>query len=181
MKTNLLMIVSAFALTACGGGGGSGGSSPLASTATAPGPSSGTPLTTLTAPVRPVAHSDAEIAQLLFTDSERTPGGFYTEETPPAVAHVSTVHLKNSDVAATVAPASACSAARMSTVQPLISAPRKVRVACSSSGRWSRASSVSWSSTCGNPPRTTTLAMPYWRAAMRVPAPPSLTISSWPH
>jgi hypothetical protein len=45
-----------------------------------------------------VQQSDGEIAQLLYTDSSRTPPGFYSEP-PPAMSYTATFHIKNSDLA----------------------------------------------------------------------------------
>jgi hypothetical protein len=64
----------------CACGGGSPGSDP--------GPQS----------ARPVTQSDLEIAQLLYTDSARTPPGFYSEPAP-ATGYTATFHIKNSDLA----------------------------------------------------------------------------------
>lgn len=52
------------------------------------------------APPRAVAQSDLEIAALLYSDSARTPPGFYADPAPPSAAYVATFHLKNTDLAA---------------------------------------------------------------------------------
>lgn len=72
----------AIALGACGGGG-STQSQPIATE-------------------RAVAQSDAEIAGLLYSDSQRTPPGFHTEPAPPA-GYTATFHIKNSDLQAMLA------------------------------------------------------------------------------
>ena len=46
---------------------------------------------------RAVQQSDVEIARLLYTDSARTPPGFYTEP-PSATSYAATFHIKNSDL-----------------------------------------------------------------------------------
>lgn len=71
------------ALSACGGGG---------STA----PSTSPALST----TRPVEQSDLQIAQLLYSDSQRTPAAFYKETPPAYVGYVSTAHVKNTDLSA---------------------------------------------------------------------------------
>lgn len=66
-------------LCACGGGGSPGsGQEPQSA--------------------RPVTQSDLEIAQLLYTDSARTPPGFYSEPAP-TTAYSTTFHIKNADLA----------------------------------------------------------------------------------
>jgi len=83
----------AAAVTACGGGGGSGGTAaPVAAPATAP-----------AAAPRPVAKTDLEIAQLVYTDRERTPAGFQRDPPLPWNGQVATFHLKNADLAALTA------------------------------------------------------------------------------
>jgi hypothetical protein len=52
---------------------------------------------------RSVPQSDTEIADLLYTDRERTPPGFYTEA-PPASSYTATFHIRNSDIAALASP-----------------------------------------------------------------------------
>lgn len=80
-------------LGACGGGGGGDNASgPNASGASAAQVSSSAS--------RPVAQSDAEIAALIYSDTQRTPTGFYSESAPAFNGYVSTSHLKNTDVAA---------------------------------------------------------------------------------
>lgn len=77
-------------LVASCGGGGSGGSSP---------PVAAPPSPPVAAP-RPVAKTDLEIAQSVFTDSERTPPGFQLDPPPDWDGQVATFHLKNVDLAA---------------------------------------------------------------------------------
>lgn len=79
-------------LAACGGGSGgnaSDGSPPPAQS-------------------RAVPQSDAEIAALLYSDSARTPPGFYVDSPPPTSGYVTTSHLKNTDLAAAPAQYELC-------------------------------------------------------------------------
>jgi len=71
-----------------GGGGGGGGAAP-------------TP--TAIAPPRPVEQSDLQIAQSVYGSGPRTPAGFYSDPQPSGYSYVSTLHLKNANVDATVA------------------------------------------------------------------------------
>lgn len=73
----------ALLIAACGGGGGSD------SAAGSPPPVS----------ARAVSQSDAEIAALLYSDSARTPPGFYADSAAPVAGYVTTAHLKNTDLA----------------------------------------------------------------------------------
>ena len=52
---------------------------------------------------RPVTQSDLEIAQLLYTDSARTPPGFYSEPAPSS-DYTATFHIKNTDLAPPATP-----------------------------------------------------------------------------
>lgn len=52
---------------------------------------------------RAVPQTDAEIAQLLYTDSERTPPGFYSEPQPSA-GYAATFHIRNADISAVATP-----------------------------------------------------------------------------
>jgi hypothetical protein len=82
-------------VTGCGGGGGGGGASsgqPSSPAAPAPVPAPAP------APTRPFAQSDLEIAMQLYTDSARTPAGFYSDSPAPATGYSVTAHVKNSDV-----------------------------------------------------------------------------------
>lgn len=79
-------------LTACGGGG-SGADTQAALPPAAP---------SAEATSRPVTQTDLEIARLVYSDSQRTPEGFYTEPDPGWNAQVATFHIKNSDLAALV-------------------------------------------------------------------------------
>jgi hypothetical protein len=81
-----LAALAAMVLSACGGGGG--GSSP-------------TP--TASAPPRPVEQSDLQIAQSVYGSGPRVPAGFYSDPAPSGYSYVSTMHLKNSNVDASVA------------------------------------------------------------------------------
>jgi hypothetical protein len=75
------------ALSACGGGGGD-------SAAPTPGAS---------APPRPVEQSDLQIAQSVYGSGPRTPAAFYSDPQPSGYGYVSTMHVKNANVDATVA------------------------------------------------------------------------------
>lgn len=72
-----VILSTVLGLAACGGG--SGGTDPAE-------------------PARPVAQSNLEIAQLLYSDSARTPPGFYSEPAPPS-GYFRTSHIKNADLA----------------------------------------------------------------------------------
>ncbi len=52
---------------------------------------------------RPVPQSDLQIAELLYTDSARTPADFYAEPAPVS-SYTTTYHIKNSDVTAVAEP-----------------------------------------------------------------------------
>jgi hypothetical protein len=78
-------------ISSCGSGGGGG--DPPASPAQV-------------VPPRPVDQSDLQIAQLLYAGTPRTPAGFQEEMKPAGQAHVSTVHLKNTDVDLTLSASS---------------------------------------------------------------------------
>jgi hypothetical protein len=69
-------------ISSCGGGGG--GDAPTS------------PAQVI--PPRPVDQSDLQIAQLLYAGTPRTPAGFHEDTKPAGQTHVSTVHLKNTDV-----------------------------------------------------------------------------------
>ena len=43
---------------------------------------------------RVVSQSDLQIAQLIYSDSQRTPPGFYEDAAAPSAAYVATFHLK---------------------------------------------------------------------------------------
>lgn len=75
----------ALLLCACGGGGGSsaGSSTPGSLAVSAPGG---------------VMQSNSQIAALIYSDTQRTPGGFYTENVPVFSGYVATSHLKTTDV-----------------------------------------------------------------------------------
>lgn len=85
----LCLSLLAAAVSACGGGASGGNGTPVA----APAP---TPATAQ----RPVTKTDLEIAQLVYTDRERTPAGFRRDPPPQWNGQVATFHLKNADLAA---------------------------------------------------------------------------------
>lgn len=78
----------ALALASCGGGGGGSDSSAPSA------PSAGS--------TRPIGQTDLQIAQSLYTDTARTPAGFYSEPTAQGHEFVATTHLKNADVDSSV-------------------------------------------------------------------------------
>jgi hypothetical protein len=78
---------AAIVLCACGGGGGG----------------SDAPTPAASAPPRPVEQSDLQIAQSVYGSGSRTPAGFYSDPPPSGYEYVSTLHLKNASVDATVA------------------------------------------------------------------------------
>ena len=82
-----LAALAAVALSACGGGGGD----------------SATPTPGASAPPRLVEQSDLQIAQSVYGSGARTPAGFYSDPQPSGYGYVSTLHLKNANVDATVA------------------------------------------------------------------------------
>lgn len=77
----------AFFASSCGGGGGGSGSAGSAPAII--------PITQ-----RPTSLTDAQIAELVYAGSPRTPDDFYTESAPSSYAYVNTAHLKNTDIAA---------------------------------------------------------------------------------
>ncbi len=79
-----LMLGCAVALASCGGGSGGGEPRPSAPPA----------------PARVVSQSDLQIAQLIYSDSQRTPPGFYEDTAASSAGYVATFHLKNTDLAA---------------------------------------------------------------------------------
>jgi hypothetical protein len=81
-----LAALAALVLSACGGGGGD----------------SSAPAPTASAPPRPVEQSDLQIAQSVYGSGPRTPVGFYSESPPSGYGYVSTMHVKNANVDATV-------------------------------------------------------------------------------
>lgn len=85
----LCLIGMAAAVAGCGGGSGSGGTAtPVA-----------TPAAAQAAAPRPLSKTDLEIAQLVYTDRERTPSGFQHEPPLQWNGQVATFHLKNADLA----------------------------------------------------------------------------------
>lgn len=80
-----LMLALALTVSSCGGGGGGDPASPPVQTPVA-------------APARPVAQSDLQIAESIFSGAARTPEGFYDDAAPSSYGYVSTAHLKNSDL-----------------------------------------------------------------------------------
>jgi hypothetical protein len=87
------MLVVAASLAGCGGGGGS-------SSSNGPDPSLPQPVNT-----RAVPDSDLEIAQKIYSDSQRTPTDFYADPAPSGIGNVSTFHLKNTDLQSNASPA----------------------------------------------------------------------------
>lgn len=80
-----LAALTALFLSACGGGGDSSAPAPTAS-----------------APPRPIEQSDLQIAQSVYGSGPRTPASFYDDPPPSGYSYVSTMHLKNVSVDATV-------------------------------------------------------------------------------
>ncbi|MGD9843618.1 MAG: hypothetical protein AB7F79_01705 [Steroidobacteraceae bacterium] len=70
-------------LCACGGGESTASTTPTVQAASAP---------------RPVTQSNSEIANLIYSDSQRTPSGFYGETVPVFSGYVATSHLKTRDI-----------------------------------------------------------------------------------
>lgn len=58
---------------------------------------------------RAVSQSDSEIAALLYSDSQRTPAGFYSETVPVVNGYVSTRHVRNTDFNISTTPYELCS------------------------------------------------------------------------
>lgn len=88
-------------LSACGGGGGAGSPAteqPTATSSTTTATASATVSPASVATVRTVPKSDLEIAQALYSDSNRTPTDFYSEGPPPTTGYIATTHLKSSDI-----------------------------------------------------------------------------------
>ncbi len=77
-------------LAACGGGSG--------------GATRSTPQSAGTGVVRPVAQSDLQIADLLYTDSARVPVGFYTEPTRYDTSYLTISQLRNTDLDSSATP-----------------------------------------------------------------------------
>jgi hypothetical protein len=73
----------ALLLCACGGGGGDSSVTPTVQTASV---SAG------------ITQTNSQIAALIYTDSQRTPTGFYTENVPVFAGYVATSHLKTTDI-----------------------------------------------------------------------------------
>lgn len=95
--TAIALIGTLIALSGCGGG-----PSPVTQTAA---PNAAPSQTT----DRPVTQTDADIAALLYADTQRTSPGFY-QDTPAAVpGYVSTTQLKSSDIGAGTRPYELCS------------------------------------------------------------------------
>ncbi len=93
--TAIALLGTLLALAGCGGG-----SSPVTTAAPDSAPQ---------ASVRPVTQTDADIAALLYADTQRTPPGFYQDTTPAVTGYVSTAHLKSSDIGAGTRPYEVCS------------------------------------------------------------------------
>jgi hypothetical protein len=77
-------------LSSCGGGGGGGDHTATAAPAAS-------------TPSRPVAQSDLDIANLVYSGTSRTPAGFGTTDAGER-SHVTTAHVKNTDIAVAPAP-----------------------------------------------------------------------------
>jgi len=88
MGALLLAPLLTFALSACGGGGGSDAASSSLSSAPA----------TARASAYGVTQSNLQIAQLVYSDSQRTPTGFYSETVPVFSGYVATSQLKTRDI-----------------------------------------------------------------------------------
>lgn len=86
-RSHTVALAMAFALGSCGGGGGD------AATPTSP---------AAVAPARAVEQSDLEIAQGVYGNGSRTPTGFHEDAAPSGVGPVSTAHLKNTDLDASL-------------------------------------------------------------------------------
>jgi hypothetical protein len=80
------LIPGSIALLLCACGGGGGESSSAAPTVQTAGVSSG------------VTQTNNQIAALIYTDSQRTPTGFYTEAMPVFAGYIATSHLKTTDI-----------------------------------------------------------------------------------
>jgi hypothetical protein len=90
------MIVAMTALvSACGGGGESSDSSSQAASAPAPQSASPAPAAPNSGVTNAQLPSQLEIAELLYSDRQRTPAGFLQALAAPAQGYVATVHLKN--------------------------------------------------------------------------------------
>ena len=85
-RTHAAVIAGCLVLSSCGGGSGTEVSPPTAQAQ----------------PARPVEFSDLQIAQLIYDGTPRTPSDFFQEAQPPGPSHVSTRHLKNTDLDATL-------------------------------------------------------------------------------
>ncbi len=83
-----IALATVLPLSGCGGGGGDSDPAPATPAAVAP--------------PRAVTQSDLEIAQLLYAGTPRTPADFQPDAPPTGHTHASTVHLKNTDIDATL-------------------------------------------------------------------------------
>jgi hypothetical protein len=90
-----LALISLSALGACGGGGGA------AAPTTAP---AAAPVVTAASTDSRTLPTDAEIADLVYTDRRRVPDGFYAEPMRTDSAYTTVVHLKNTDLDASATP-----------------------------------------------------------------------------
>lgn len=84
-RSHAIALAMTVALGSCGGGGGDDDA-----------PS------TATAAARAVEQSDLQIAQGVYGNGSRTPAGFYAQPAASGQTHVSTVHLKNTDLDASL-------------------------------------------------------------------------------
>lgn len=87
-RLRAIALAMTLAMSSCGGGGGEGNPPAPDSAATA---------------ARAVEQSDLEIAQGVYGSGSRTPADFYTDAAVPGQSHVSTAHLKNTDLDASLA------------------------------------------------------------------------------
>jgi hypothetical protein len=72
-------------LSACGGGGSADTTTP-------------TPIVQVAGVSSGVTQSNSQIAALIYSDSQRTPNGFYVESVPVFAGYVATSHLKTTDI-----------------------------------------------------------------------------------
>lgn len=95
-----MLVLAALQLAACGGGGGGSSSSASSSSSV----SASAPAAPAPAPAQAQLPSNFEIADLLYTDRQRTPAGFGSDTTEPSQGYAATMHLKNVDAPTPSAP-----------------------------------------------------------------------------
>lgn len=95
--TAIALLGTLLALAGCGGGASP--VTPTVAPASAPTQTSN----------RPVTQTDADIAALLYADSQRTPPGFYQDTTPAVPGYLSTSQLKSMDIGLGTRPYELCS------------------------------------------------------------------------